>query len=49
MLFRSNRVAIEVKPGDKVYYGKFGGNELKIDGEDFLLLRAEDIFAVIED
>lgn len=44
-----NRVAIEVKPGDKVYYGKFGGNELKIDGEDFLLLRAEDIFAVIED
>ena len=29
--------------------GKFGGNEVKIDGEDFLLLRADDIYAVIED
>ena len=42
-------IAIDVKVGDEVYYGKFGGNEVKIDGEDFLLLRADDIYAVIED
>jgi chaperonin GroES len=46
---KGERVAIDVKPGDQVYYGKFGGNEVKVDGEDFLLLRAEDIYAIIED
>lgn len=43
------RVALEVKVGDQVFYGKFGGNEVKVDGEDYLLLRADDIYAVIED
>ena len=37
------------KDGDQVYYGKFGGNDVKVDGEDYLLLRADDIYAVIED
>ena len=35
--------------GDQVYYGKFGGNEIKVDGEDLLLLRADDIYAVVVD
>ena len=39
---------IDVKPGDKVIYGKFGGNEIKVDGEDYLLMRADDIYAVVE-
>lgn len=43
------RLALDVAPGDQVYYGKFGGNEVKIDGEDFLLLRADDIYAILED
>ncbi len=43
------RLPIDVKAGDEVYYGKFGGNEVKVDGEDFLLLRADDIYAIIED
>ena len=46
---KGERIAIDVKPGDDVYYGMFGGNEVKIDGEDFLLLRADDIYAIIED
>ena len=46
---KGERLALDVKVGDEVYYGKFGGNEVKIDGEDFLLLRADDIYAVIED
>ena len=43
------RLPIDVKAGDEVYYGKFGGNEVKVDGEDVLLLRADDIYAIIED
>ena len=46
---KGERIAIDVKVGDQVYYGKFGGNEVKVDGEDFLLLRADDIYAIIED
>ena len=41
------RMALDVKVGDEVYYGKFGGNEVKVDGEDYLLLRADDIYAII--
>lgn len=44
-----NRIPMDVKVGDQVFYGKFGGNEVKVDGEDLLLLRADDIYAVIED
>ena len=46
---KGERVAMDVHVGDEVYYGKFGGNEVKVDGEDFLLLRADDIYAIIED
>ena len=42
------RLPMDVKVGDKVIYGKFGGNEIKVDGEDYLLMRAEDIYAVVE-
>ena len=42
------RIPVDVKVGDQVYYGKFGGNEVKIDGEEFLLLRSDDIYAIIE-
>ncbi|MCI6273506.1 MAG: co-chaperone GroES [Coriobacteriaceae bacterium] len=43
------RIPVDVKAGDEVFYGKFGGNEVKVDGEDFLLLRADDIYAIIEE
>ena len=42
------RIPVDVKAGDRVIYGKFGGNEVKVDGEDYLLLRADDIYAIIE-
>ncbi|WP_139651880.1 co-chaperone GroES [Raoultibacter phocaeensis] len=35
-----------VKEGDKVIYGKFGGTEVTVDGEDVLILRADDLYAV---
>ena len=46
---KGERIPMDVAVGDQVYYGKFGGNEVKIDGEDFLLLRADDIYAIITD
>lgn len=39
---------LDVKKGDKVLFGKYSGNEVKIDGEDFLVMREDDIMAVIE-
>jgi len=39
---------IAVKKGDKVLFGKYSGTEVKVDGEDLLVMREEDIMAVIE-
>jgi chaperonin GroES len=41
-------VAMQVKTGDKVLYGKYSGTEVTIDGEDVLIMRETDIFAVIK-
>ena len=43
-----NLVPVPVKVGDKDVYGKFGGQEIKVDGEDVLILRADDLYAVFE-
>lgn len=40
--------ALDVKVGDKVLFGKFAGNEVKVDDEDVLVMREEDILAVLE-
>ena len=43
-----NVVAMDVKVGDKILFGKWGGTEVKIDGEDFLIMQEKDIMGVIE-
>ena len=40
--------ALDVKVGDKILFGKYSGNEVKVDGEDLLVMREEDIMAIIE-
>lgn len=40
--------ALAVKKGDKVLFGKYGGTEVKIDGEEYLVLREDDIMGVVE-
>ena len=40
--------ALEVKVGDKVLFGKYSGQTVKIDGEELLVMREEDIMGVIE-
>ena len=42
------RVALEVKAGDKVLIGKYSGTEVKIDGEDYLIIREDELLAVVE-
>ncbi len=40
-------VPLEVKTGDKILFGKYAGTELKVDGEELLIMREEDILGVI--
>jgi len=41
--------ALQVKVGDKVLFGKYSGTEVKLDGEEILVMREDDIMAVLED
>jgi chaperonin GroES len=40
--------ALDVKVGDKVYFGKYSGTEIKVDGEELLIMREDDIIAIVE-
>lgn len=42
------RVALEVKKGDRILFGKYAGTEIKIEGEEYLILREDDVLGVIE-
>ncbi len=48
VLENGDRQSPVIKAGDKVLFGKWSGNEVKIDGEEFLLIKEEEIIAVIE-
>ena len=40
-------IMLEIKVGDKVLYSKYGGTEIKVDGEDYLLMREDDVLGII--
>ena len=42
------KIPMCVKEGDKVLYGKYSGTEITIDGEEYLIMRESDIFAIID-
>jgi chaperonin GroES len=42
------RIALDVKVGDTVIYSKYGGTEVKVEGDEYIILRADDIYAVVE-
>jgi chaperonin GroES len=44
---KGNRLPMDVKPGDKVLYGKYSGTEVTIDGEQLLILRESDVLAIV--
>lgn len=41
-------IPVSVKPGDTVIYGKYGGQDVTVDGEEYVILRAEDLYAVVD-
>ncbi|MBI3698686.1 MAG: co-chaperone GroES [Acidobacteria bacterium] len=48
VLDNGQRIALEVKAGDRVLFGKYGGNEIKLDGEEYLILREDEILAILD-
>ena len=42
------KMPLEIKKGDRVLYAKYAGTEIKIDGEEYLMMREDDILAIIE-
>ncbi len=42
------RIALEVKKGDRILFGKYSGTEVKIEGEEYLILREDDVLGIIE-
>jgi chaperonin GroES len=42
------RVALEIKVGDRILFGKYSGTEVKIEGEEYLIMREDDVLGVIE-
>ncbi|HEY2012449.1 MAG TPA: co-chaperone GroES [Bryobacteraceae bacterium] len=48
LLDNGERVALEVKAGDRILFGKYSGSEIKIDGEEYLILKEDEILGVLE-
>lgn len=43
-----NRIPLEVKEGDRVLFGKYSGTEVKVEGEEYLIMREDDILGIID-
>jgi len=48
LLDSGERVALDVKAGDRILFGKYSGAEIKIDGTEYLILREDEILAILE-
>jgi chaperonin GroES len=48
LLDNGERVKPEVKAGDRILFGKYSGSDVRLDGEDYLILREDEILAVLE-
>ncbi len=42
------RIKLEIKKGDRILFGKYSGTEVKIEGQEYLIMREEDVLGVIE-
>lgn len=48
LLDNGQRIAIDLKAGDRILFGKYAGTEIKLDDEEFLILREDDVLGVVE-
>ncbi len=49
MLENGQRVALDVKEGDKVLFAKYAGTEVKLDGEEYMVLKESDVLAIVKE
>jgi len=42
------RIALDVKEGDTILFGKYSGQEIKLDGEEFLIMREDEVLAILD-
>ena len=47
ILENGTRISLEVKEGDHVLFGKYSGTEIKVDGEDYLIVREDDVLGIL--
>ena len=47
ILENGTKISLDVKAGDKILFGKYSGTDIKIDGEEYLILREDEVLAVI--
>jgi len=45
---KGERVALQVKAGDTILFSKYGGTDVKLDGDDFLIMREDDVLGIVE-
>ena len=45
---KGDRIALEIKKGDRILFGKYSGTEVKIEDEEYLIMREDDVLGVIE-
>lgn len=48
LLENGTRSEIEVKPGDRILFGKYSGSEIKVSGEEYLIVREDEILGILE-
>ncbi len=48
LLESGERASMDVKAGDRILFGKYSGSEIKVDGEEYLILREDEILGVLE-
>lgn len=48
LLETGKRAAVEVKAGDRILFGKYSGSDIKIDGNEYMILREDEVLAVLE-
>jgi len=41
-------VSLDVKVGDRILFGKYSGNEIKVDGEEYLIMREDDVLGILD-
>jgi len=43
-----NRMSLQAKEGDRILFGKYSGTEIKVEGEEYIMMREDDILAIVE-